>query len=101
MFLGIRLHSKTSTTCDSGSATLEDTQGWQFETWQTTQELGMRMKYARKPLFFIMWLLYVQLLTGQNGHGLVWAILIHPPGLPIYYDAQNDVHIASAGVRLY
>jgi len=29
----------------------------------------MRKKYARKLSFFIMWLLYVQLLRGKNRYG--------------------------------
>jgi len=28
-------------------------------------------KYARKFAFFIMWLLYVQLISGKNRYGLV------------------------------
>jgi len=31
----------------------------------------MRMKYARKLSFFVVWLLYEQLLGKQNGRGLV------------------------------
>jgi len=31
---------------------------WQFETCWSTQELRMRIKYARKHSLFIMWLLY-------------------------------------------
>ena len=34
---------------------------------------------ARKFLFFIMWLLYVQLLRGKKRYGLVCAVLINPP----------------------
>ena len=34
-----------------------ETQGWQFETCQTTQEFRVRMKHARKFSFFRMWLL--------------------------------------------
>jgi len=43
----------------------------------------MRMKYARNLSFFIMWLLYVQLLRGQNRYGIMWALMINPPELPI------------------
>ena len=41
------------------AAGMAGTQGWQFETCWTTQELRMLIKYARKVSFFIMWLLYV------------------------------------------
>jgi len=60
----------------------------------------MRIKYGRKPPFFIMWLLYVQLLGGQNRYGLVLAVMINPPELP-NDEAQNDAHRASTDVRLY
>jgi len=61
----------------------------------------MRMKYARKFSFFIMWLLCVQLLSRKNRYGLVWAIKISPPELPINDEALNEAHIARTGVRLY
>jgi len=37
-----------------------------------------------------MWLLYVQLLEGQNRYGIVWALMINPPELPIIDEARND-----------
>jgi len=37
-----------------------------------------------------MWLLCVQLLTRKNSYGLVWAIMISPPELPIYDEALNQ-----------
>jgi len=80
---------------------MEDTQSWQFETCYTTQELGMRIKYATKLSFCIMWLLYVQLLGRQKGCELVWADTINPPELSINDEARNDAHIPSTGVRLY
>jgi len=58
-------------------------------------------KDARKLMFVIMWLLHVQLLKGQNRFGLVRAVTINPPELPIIDEARNDAHIASTGVRLY
>jgi len=61
----------------------------------------MRIKYARKFSFFVMWLLYVQLLSRKNIYGLVWAIMINPSDLPIDDEARNEAHIASTGVRLY
>ena len=61
----------------------------------------MRMKYARKFSFFIMWLLYVQLLSTKNRYSLVWAIMINPPELPVDDEARNEAHIASTGVWLY
>jgi len=60
----------------------------------------MRVKYARKP-FFIVWLLQVELLGGQNRYGLAWAVIINPPKLPINDEARNDALIASTGVRMY
>ena len=42
----------------------------------------MRITNARKLSFFIMWLLYAQLLGGQNRYGLMWAVIINPPELP-------------------
>jgi len=36
-----------------------------------------------------------------NRYGLVWAVTINPPKLPINDKARNDTHIASTGVRLY
>jgi len=48
-----------------------------------------------------MWLLFVQLLGGQNKYGVVCAVMINPPELPIKDEARNEGHIASAGVRRY
>jgi len=48
-----------------------------------------------------MWLLYVQLLGGQNRYGLVCAVMINPPELKINDEARNEAHIASTGVRRY
>ena len=39
--------------------------------------------------------------SGKNRYGLVWAVMINLPELPIIEDARNDAHIASTGVRLY
>ena len=30
-----------------------------------------------------MWLLYVQLLGEKSSYGIVWAVMINPPELPI------------------
>ena len=38
---------------------------------------------------FIMWLLYVQLLSRKNRYGLAWAIMINPPELPINDEART------------
>jgi len=48
-----------------------------------------------------MWLLYVELLKGQNRYGLVCAVIINPSELPINNDARNEAYIASTGVRRY
>jgi len=48
-----------------------------------------------------MWLLYVQLLRGQNRYGLVCAVMINPPELPINDETRNESHIASTGVGRY
>jgi len=61
----------------------------------------MRIKYARKLSFFIMWLLYVQLPSRKNRYGLVWTITINPHELPIDDEARKKESIASTGVRLY
>jgi len=58
-------------------------------------------KLRKKTFVFIMWLLYVQLLVGQNRYGLVWAVMINPPELPIIDEARNDTHIQTTRVRLY
>ena len=68
---------------------------------QTAQELRMRIKYARKFSFLVMWLLNVKLLKGKNRYGLVWADMIHPPELPVNDEARNEALIASTGVQLY
>ena len=48
-----------------------------------------------------MWLLYVQLLGEQYWYGLVCAVMINPPELPINDEARNEADIASTGVRRY
>jgi len=48
-----------------------------------------------------MWLLYVQLLGGQNRNGLACAVVICPPQLPTDDEARNEAHIASTGVQRY
>jgi len=57
----------------------------------------MRIKYAIKFSFSITWLLYVQLLRGKNRYGLIWAVVINPPELPINDEAQKK-HILQAQV---
>jgi len=37
----------------------------------------------------------------QNRCGLVWAVMINPPELPINDETRNDAHISSTSVRLY
>ena len=37
-----------------------------------------------------MWLLYAQLLEGQNRYRIVWTLMINPPELPIIDEARND-----------
>jgi len=49
---------------------------------------------------FIVWLLYVQLLWEQNRYGLVWAIMINPPELPIGDEARM-MHILQTQVCGY
>ena len=61
----------------------------------------MRMKYARKLSFFIMWLLDVQLLRGNKRYGPVWGVMINPLEMPINDEARNEAHIVSTGVWLY
>jgi len=49
-----------------------------------------------------MWLLYVELLRGQNRYGLVCAVVINSSELaPINNEARNEAYIASTGVRRY
>ena len=70
-------------------------------TQKTTQELRLRMKYARKLLFFY----YVAVIStstgGQNRHKLVWSVIFNLPELPTNDEAWNESHIASTSVRLY
>jgi len=40
--------------------------------------------YTRKLLYYIMWLVCTTI-GGQNRYGLVWAIIINPPELPIQW----------------
>ena len=56
---------------------------------------------TQEKFCFFMWLLYVELLEGQNRYELVCAVMINPPELPIYDEARNEAHIASTGVRRY
>jgi len=35
------------------------------------------------------------------GYGLVWAVMINSPELPINDEARNEAHVASTDVRLY
>ena len=48
-------------------------------------------------------MLYVQLLEGQNRYGLVSAVTMNPPELPITVndEVRNDEPIATTGVKLY
>jgi len=64
------------------AAGMADTQGWQFETCQATQEFRMRLKYARKFSFFTMRLLaYMCSYWGdRTDTGLceqLWSILLN------------------------
>ena len=42
--------------------------------------------------------IYVQLLEGQEGYRLLWAVMINPPELPVNVEARNHAHISSTGV---
>ena len=55
----------------------------------------------KKTFVFIMWLLHVQIVGGQNRYRLVWAVMINLPELPIIAEAGNDTQISTTGVRLY
>jgi len=61
----------------------------------------MYIKYAKKLSLFMMWLLHVQVLGGQNRYGLVWAVMVNPPEQPINDEARNIAHTtyASSSVR--
>jgi len=53
------------------AAGLADTQGWQFETYQTAQELRLRIKYARKLLFFHVAVICITTGVSDRDAGLV------------------------------
>jgi len=57
-------------------------------------------KARNKRLLFIMWLLHVQLLRGQNRYGFVWAVIINPPELPFsqLMTKLEMIHILQAQV---
>jgi len=76
-----------------------DTQGWQFEICKLHNNWDCAC--TQENVRFIMWLLYVQLLRGQNRYGLVCAVMINPPELPINDETRNESHIASTGVGRY
>jgi len=38
---------------------------------------------------------------GHNRYGVVSAVSISPPELPIIEEARNDTHISTTRVRLY
>jgi len=59
----------------------------------------MRIDYARKFSFFIRWLLYVQLLREKNRCGLVWAVGINLPELPIKMTKLKTKQILQAQVH--
>jgi len=71
--------------------------GWQYEAYLTTLELRLCIKYARKHSFFIMRLLYVQIMgvryrrVGRYDQS-AWTAS---------WRTRNDAHIASTGSRLY
>ena len=81
----------------SSAAGMADTHSWQFETCKTTQELRMGIKYARKLLFFYV---AVQYTRPQNRYGLVGAVMINPPELPINDEAWM-ILILQAQVCIY
>jgi len=78
--------------------------------WRTTRVDSLKLvnytrvenahKIRKKNFLFIMWLLYVQLPSRNNRYGVVCAITINPPELPIDDEARNVAHMASTGVRL-
>ena len=53
----------------------------------------MRIKYEEKISFFIMWLLYVQLIRGKKRYGLVWAIMTSTPELPTDNEARKQAQV--------
>jgi len=95
------LHSLPGWNTLSAKQRSSQLQKYKAANLKTTQKLRMRIKCARNFLFFIVWLLYVQLLRGKNRYGLVWAVMINPPELPINDYARNDANITSTGVKLY
>jgi len=60
----------------------------------------MRIKYASKFVFYYVAVICT-ITKGKDRYGLVRAVMINPPELPINGKARNEAHIASAGVRLH
>jgi len=71
--------ARTSRRIRSYAAWMADAQGWQFETCTLHKNWECTWSAQENFRFFIMWLLYAQLLRRKNRHGLVWAIMINPP----------------------
>jgi len=66
---------------------------------QTTRELRMRIKYARK-LSCLYYVAVIRTTTrGKNRHEPMWAIMINLPELPINDEGRKEAHIASTGAR--
>jgi len=82
------------------AAGLADTQGWQLDTCKLHKNWECAWS-TRKLSYFIMWLLYLQLLREKKRYGLVWAVRINPPELTVNDEARNEAHIASTGVQLH
>jgi len=82
--------------CAAGMA---DSQGWQFKicklhnNWECAQNTQENFRFLCGCYMYNYW--------GQNRYGLVRAVMINPPKLPINDETRNEARIASTCVRRY
>jgi len=51
----------------------------------------MRIKHSRKLSFFYVAVICT-IAKEEERHGLMWAIMINPPELPINDESRNEAH---------
>jgi len=85
-----------------------NTQGW--DGWHPGLTVWNFLSYTRienehevrkKILIFYNVAVICTITKVKKRHGLVWAVTINPPEMPINDEARNEAHIASTGARLY
>jgi len=75
------------------AAVLADTQGWQFETCKLHKNWECAWSTQENFRILLCDCYMYNYWREKNRYGLVWAVRINPPELPVNDEARNEAHI--------